>query len=78
MPGNHQAQFDAAGNITLVVAKRDPGVYNWIDPGDLREGIRPRVHGQSNCPIGGAVALVSIGDGRDRHCQDRTRYNDYQ
>lgn len=35
----HQAERDADGNITLVVANRDPGVSNWIDPGGLREGI---------------------------------------
>lgn len=36
---DRQAAIDADGSITLVVAHRDPGVHNWIDPGGLREGI---------------------------------------
>jgi len=36
---SHQAAIDPDGSITLVVANRDPGVLNWIDPGGLREGI---------------------------------------
>ena len=34
----HQAAIGRDGTITLVVANRDPGVFNWIDPGGLREG----------------------------------------
>jgi hypothetical protein len=36
---NHQAEADADGTYTLVIANRDPGVAHWIDPGGLREGI---------------------------------------
>lgn len=36
---NHQAQLDADGRFTVVVANTDPGVANWLDPGGLPEGI---------------------------------------
>ncbi|MGY2046573.1 hypothetical protein [Methylobacterium sp. JK268] len=36
---NHQAIPNPDGTITLVVANRDPGFVNWIDPGGSREGI---------------------------------------
>lgn len=34
-----QARPNADGTYTLVVAQRDPGVYNWLDPEDLPAGI---------------------------------------
>jgi len=35
----HQADINPDGTITFVVANRDPGIFNWIDPGGNREGI---------------------------------------
>lgn len=53
---NHQAALDADGTITLVVANRDPGIFNWIDPGGLREGIlmlRWQLLDENPSPAGG-------------------------
>lgn len=36
---SHQAHLDPDGRFTVVVSRRDPGVANWLDPGDLAEGI---------------------------------------
>lgn len=35
---NTQALADADGGRTYVIAPRDPGVYNWADPGPIRRG----------------------------------------
>ncbi|MEE2665420.1 MAG: hypothetical protein VX681_14985 [Myxococcota bacterium] len=34
-----QALPNADGTYTFVLAKHDPGVHNWLDPCDMREGI---------------------------------------
>ena len=34
-----QSIANADGSYTFVLAKKDPGVHNWLDPTDLREGI---------------------------------------
>ncbi len=34
----HQAHIDANGVFRAVSSRRDPGVPNWLDPGDRREG----------------------------------------
>jgi hypothetical protein len=36
---NHQAKANADGTITYVVAATDPGVFNWLDTGGLRDGV---------------------------------------
>jgi hypothetical protein len=35
----HQAQPNQDGTYTFVVSLQDPGVYNWLDPTDMLEGI---------------------------------------
>lgn len=35
----HQASANSDGSYTFVLALRDPGVTNWLDPSDLEEGI---------------------------------------
>lgn len=34
-----QAKANADGTLTFVLARHDPGVPNWLDPSDLRDGI---------------------------------------
>ncbi len=34
-----QMRPDPDGNYTIVLSQRDPGVYNWLDPSDMDEGI---------------------------------------
>jgi hypothetical protein len=36
---NHQAKPNPDGTITYVLAAKDPGVYNWLDTGGLRDGM---------------------------------------
>ena len=36
---NFQAKANADGSVTYVMSLKDPGVYNWIDSGGLRDGI---------------------------------------
>ena len=36
---NFQARANADGSVTYVMSVKDPGVYNWIDTGGLRDGI---------------------------------------
>jgi hypothetical protein len=36
---NAQAKANSDGSYTFVVSLKDPGVYNWLDPNDLPEGI---------------------------------------
>ena len=35
---NFQCTADSEGLVTLVLALSDPGVPNWLDPGDMRRG----------------------------------------
>jgi hypothetical protein len=35
---NHQVKPNPDGTITYVLAATDPGVYNWLDTGGLRDG----------------------------------------
>lgn len=35
---NYQAKTNPDGSITFVLARRDPGVFNWIDPGVIPFG----------------------------------------
>ena len=35
----HQAVANPNGSYTFVVSVKDPGVSNWLDPSDMREGI---------------------------------------
>jgi len=34
-----QSVANADGSYTFVLSKHDPGVHNWLDPSDMREGI---------------------------------------
>ena len=34
-----QSQYHGDGSVTYVVSPKDPGIYNWIDTGDLHDGI---------------------------------------
>lgn len=34
-----QSERDAPDRLTFVVSRRDPGVWNWLDPCDLPEGL---------------------------------------
>jgi hypothetical protein len=34
-----QSAANGDGSYTFVLSQRDPGVYNWLDPTDMREGI---------------------------------------
>lgn len=34
-----QSVKNADGTLTFVLSKHDPGVHNWLDPSDMREGI---------------------------------------
>jgi hypothetical protein len=36
---NHQAKPNRDGTITYVIAAKDPGVYNWLDTGGLKDGV---------------------------------------
>lgn len=36
---NTQAQANADGSYTYVLAQRDPGIHNWLDTGGLHEGL---------------------------------------
>jgi hypothetical protein len=36
---NHQARATADGTISYVVSATDPGVFNWLDTGGLRDGV---------------------------------------
>ena len=36
---DHQARANPDGSYTYVLSPKDPGVYNWIDTGDLHDGI---------------------------------------
>jgi len=35
----HQARVDSDGRFRAVIALEDPGVHNWLDPGDTRQGM---------------------------------------
>lgn len=35
----HQARVDTDGKFRAVIAMRDPGVHNWLDPGETRRGM---------------------------------------
>jgi Protein of unknown function (DUF1214) len=35
----HQARVDADGKFRAVISMCDPGVHNWLDPGETRRGI---------------------------------------
>jgi hypothetical protein len=35
----HQARIDNDGRVRMVVARRDPGVPNWLDTGDYPRGV---------------------------------------
>jgi hypothetical protein len=35
----HQARVDADGKFRAVISMRDPGVHNWLDPGETRRGM---------------------------------------
>lgn len=55
---NYQTKKNPDGSITLVFARKDPGVYNWIDSG-------PRVldtyrNFLANPPIEGLLVLKAI------------------
>jgi hypothetical protein len=34
----HQAEIDSDGRFRAVIALKDPGVPNWLDPGEFRQG----------------------------------------
>lgn len=53
-----QAQPNADGTITFVVAMRDPQVHNWIDTGGLEEGTL-LIRWQA-IPVGGMVPERSV------------------
>jgi hypothetical protein len=35
----HQARFDADGKARVVIAAKDPGVANWLDPAGIAKGV---------------------------------------
>jgi hypothetical protein len=35
----HQARVDADGKFRAVISMQDPGVHNWLDPGETRLGM---------------------------------------
>ena len=35
----HQARVDPDGRFRAVISSRDPGVHNWLDPGDTQRGM---------------------------------------
>jgi hypothetical protein len=35
----HQARIDSDGRFRAVIALEDPGVHNWLDPGETRRGM---------------------------------------
>ena len=52
-----QARVDSDGMIRFVIAAKDPGVWNWLDSENHREGlIMLRWQGASNAPQPGPVA----------------------
>ena len=57
-----QAQPDADGLFSLVIAPRDPGVRNWIDTAGLNEGtLMVRWQG---LPPGGIDGATSVREAR--------------
>lgn len=56
-----QAVANADGSYTFVIATKDPGVYNWIDPVNLHETIvEPRWQGLPSTVLpGGGPAILS-------------------
>jgi hypothetical protein len=48
----HQARIDADGRLRAVIALRDPGIHNWLDPGETRQGMLiGRWYGCSSRPL---------------------------
>lgn len=35
----HQARVDGDGRFRAVISLQDPGIHNWLDPGDTRRGM---------------------------------------
>ena len=48
---HHQAQTDTSGHVHCVIAHRDPGVANWLDPADHPRGsLSLRMHKATGQP----------------------------
>lgn len=59
----HQAKLDADGKFRAVIALEDPGVPNWLDPGEFQRGMLVgRWHGADSHPMPtiGKVAFADI------------------
>lgn len=52
-----QAKIDADGKFRAVIAKRDPGVPNWLDTGDYSEGV---IQGRWNVCDSAPVPTVTV------------------
>jgi hypothetical protein len=60
-----QARVDPDGKVRFVVATRDPGVPNWLDPAGWRQGgMFWRWHSASSCPLPlvRRIPFVSLGE----------------
>jgi hypothetical protein len=68
---DHQARPSSDGLYRFVIAQRDPGVPNWLDPAGHREGMLFFRFQQSESPATPKVELVSLGELTD-HLPDDT------
>jgi hypothetical protein len=59
---NHQVKPNPDGTITYVLAATDPGIYNWLDTGGLRDGtVTIRWEGlRPNADIGQGAKSVRV------------------
>lgn len=65
-----QSLPNADGSLTYVASREDPGVPNWLDPSDLREGIltlrwAELASGRPTPQVGARSRVVPLGQLRD-------------
>ena len=57
---NTQAKSNSDGTYTFILSLKDPGIYNWLDPYDMKEGILTlRWSGFPDQAIGGNPSVES-------------------
>ncbi|MBW2362675.1 MAG: hypothetical protein JRG84_17405 [Deltaproteobacteria bacterium] len=72
-----QSLPNADGSYTFVLAKHDPGVHNWLDPCDMREGILTLrwaefQEGRPTPEVGATSRIVSTSKLRDALPEETT------
>jgi hypothetical protein len=73
-----QSHANADGTFSYVLSKHDPGVHNWLDPSDMREGILTLrwaefPSGRASADVGAKSRVVSVEDLR-RELPEETKY----